>query len=927
MALLGRDTSITGPFPKGVLLLETLRGREALGVPFVYDLALLSKDPVIAPDDVIGKPLAVSITLSSGSERFFHGIVTDFRKVGVTRLHARYLARLQPQLSLFDYTRDCRVFNEASQTALSIVKAVLAQRGLTDVDADSVGDHTFRARELCVQYRESDRNFVQRLLEEEGIYYFFRHEDAKHTLVLADSIGAHKVPDGYESVLYRPKERKVAAAEEHFWGLTARKSLYPGRHTVLSGYDPTQMRPKQMQFGRDTSEDLVTAYPFEHYDYPGGLSNPDEAQREAALRTERRQASTLTVEAEGNTMGLGAGDLVSLRRGAEGSEGVLDPFWKEADWDSQYLIVKASYSLSINQFETGEVADSDEPFRARYQLIDSKIPFRPERTAIKPEMPGPQTALVVGPAGEEIWTDKLGRIRVQLDWDREGGHNEKSTCWVRVAQAWSGSNWGAIYIPRIGQEVVVRFLEGDPDRPIVTGALYNKDNKPPYDLPTNRTQSGIKSRSSKGGTANNFNELRFEDKKGAEELHTQAEKDMSTLVKNDQDLRVGVDRKIEVGHNEDVTVANDRSLEVGSDKAKNKDVVVINGAHIKLVEGEVSQFFADNYKRDVAGQQEFAVDKNKDEHVTLAYTLKTDKKFQLDQGKTNMTFKNTNVSVNAAGTITMTAGGATVTLSKSGAMTLDSPTGINLVCGGSGLSILPGGIAFATPAMTAAAGGSAKVSMGEGSAILNGKTVIIEADGVCSIKGKSKLKLQESESSKGKGKDAKSSAGDEVADGGDEIVFKGRAARKGKAAGDGASSSSNSSSTKAIDEGPVEKSAEGPKRDKLWVRIDMSPEQAGKDKFVLTSSDGSFRVIKTAADDKIPNDDSLDLFFGEVDISLSYTLEVAAEDGSSFTLFEDVAYSELGALVGEPGGPDEAQDLGEYTGEVEQVDPTRGRDL
>jgi hypothetical protein len=475
-------------------------------------------------------------------------------------------------------------------------------------------------------------------------------------------------------------------------------------------------------------------------------------------------------------MGLGVGDLVSFRRG---SDGTVDPFLDPADWDNQYLIVKADYSLSINQLETGEGAVSDEPFRARYQLLDAKIPFRPEHTAIKPEMAGPQTAIVVGPPGEEIWTDKLGRIRVQLDWDREGGHNEKSTCWVRVAQAWSGSNWGAIYIPRIGQEVVVRFLEGDPDRPIVAGALYNKDNKPPYDLPANRTQSGIRSRSSKGGTASNFNELRFEDKKGSEELHTQAEKDMSTLVKNDQSLRVGVDRKIEVGHNEDVTVSNDRSLEVGSDKAKNKDVVVINGAHIKLVNGEVSQLFADAYKRDVAGQQEFAVDKNKDEHVTRGYKLTTDKKFQLNQGKTNLTFKNTNVSMNAAGDITMQAGGATIVMEKSGKMTLDSPTGINLVCGGSGLSILPGGIAFATPAMTAAAGGSAKVSMGSDSAILNGKTVTIEADGVCSIKGKSKLGLQESKSGKDK-KERAQSGGEEGAEGGDEIVFKGRAVRKGK---------------------------------------------------------------------------------------------------------------------------------------------------
>jgi type VI secretion system secreted protein VgrG len=896
MALLGRDTSVTGALPKGVLLLETLRGSEALGMPYVYDLALLSKDPIIAPDDVIGKPLAVVIKLNTGTERSFHGIVTDFRKVGMTRLHTRYLARLQPQLSRFDHTRDCRIFNEASQTALSIVKAVLAGRGLTDVDVDSIVDHTYRARELCVQYRESDRNFVQRLLEEEGLYYFFKHEETKHTLVLANAIGAHKVPDGYESVLYRPKERKVAATEEHIWGLIARKSLYPGRHTVLSGYDPTQLRPKQTQFGRDTSEDLVTAYPFEHYDYPGGLSNPDEAEREAALRTARRRATTLTVEAEGNTMGLGVGALVSFRRG---SEGTLDPFWKEADWDNQYLIVKASYSLSINQLETGEVADSDEPFKARYQLLDSRIPFRPERTAIKPEMPGSQTAIVVGPPGEEIWTDKLGRIRVQFDWDREGGHNEKSTCWARVAQAWSGSNWGAIYIPRIGQEVVVRFLDGDPDRPVVTGALYNKDNKPPYDLPVNRTQSGIKSRSSKGGTANNFNELRFEDKKGSEELHLQAEKDMSTLVKHDQSLHVGVNRKIEVGHNEDNTVANDRTLTVGSDKGTNKDVVVINGAHIKLVNGAVSQLFADNHKREVAGQQEFAVDKNRDEHVTLGYTLKTDKKFQLNQGKTNMTFKNTNVTMNAAGDITMTAGGATVVIEKSGKMTLDSPTGINLVCGASGLSILPGGIAFATPAMTAAAGGSAKVSMGSDSTILSGKTVTLEADGVCSIKGKSKLKLQESEKAKGKGKDAKSSAEDEAADPTGEIVFRGRgsavagscqptSATKAANAHEEKSGSTKGTSAKEREKGP------------LRVRIELSPEEAcdAKAKFILTSSDGSIEITRTVQDDMVPGNETIELAYPNLWKDLSYTLRVHEGDQEPIVLFEDVSYSDLASIEG-----------------------------
>jgi type VI secretion system secreted protein VgrG len=553
MALLGRDTSVSGPFPKGVLLLETLEGREALGVPYVFQLGLLCRNSSIDPDEVLGQPLAVGIKLGSGEERFFHGIVTKFSKTGTTRLHTRYSATLSPLLSEFDDTFDCRVFNDAAQDAVSIATAVLAQRGLTDVESGSIEDHVYRAREYCVQYRESDLHFVQRLLEEEGIYYFFRHEEAKHTLVLADSIIGHETVQGYETVLYAPKERRVAGAEEHLWGMQVRKALYPGRHTVLAGYDPAENRPKQLQIGDAASDEAAPGSEFEHYDYPGGLFDPEEARQEASMRAQVSCVENTVIEVEGSTMGLGVGDLVTLRPSLEGGEAIF-PFWDEEDFTKQHLIVGASYKFSIDQHETGEVAKSDEPYRATYQLLDSHTQVRPKRRTSKPRMEGPQTALVVGPAGEEIWTDNLGRVRVQFDWDRLGGRNEKSTCWVRVAQMWADGRWGAMHLPRIGQEVIVRFLDGDPDRPIVSGSLYSADNMPPYELPGNQTQSGIKSRSSKGGAASNFNEIRFEDKKGAEELHVQAEKDMSTLVKHCQTLHVGVNRSIVVGNNEDIVV-------------------------------------------------------------------------------------------------------------------------------------------------------------------------------------------------------------------------------------------------------------------------------------------------------------------------------------------------------------------------------------
>ncbi len=276
-------------------------------------------------------------------------------------------------------------------------------------------------------------------------------------------------------------------------------------------------------------------------------------------------------------------------------------------------------------------------------MLDSHTQFRPARVTRKPHMPGRQTALVVGPANEEIWTDKHGRVMVQFDWDRLGERNEKSSCWIRVAQAWSGGRFGAQYLPRVGQEVIVAFLDGDPDRPIITGSLFNKDNMPPYDLPANQTQSDIKSRSSKGGTASNFNELRFEDKKGQEELHFQAEKDMSTLVKHDQTLHVGVNRGIVVGNDETNLVKNERQLSVDAN-----DSVVIGGTHDKTVTGAVTQLYGSDHSRKVDGEQAFFEEKNKDEHVRLAHKLTTDKKLQLNQGATSMTFKGTNVTVEEA---------------------------------------------------------------------------------------------------------------------------------------------------------------------------------------------------------------------------------------------------------------------------------------
>ena len=624
MALLGRDTLVTGPLPDGALLLESFQGKETLGKPYHYQLTLLSNDHDIPVDKVLGQSLTVHIKLDTGDTRFFSGIVTYFGKVGLSMNHTRYVAVLNPKLTLFDHARDCRIF--FTQDAPALATDVLAQRGFTDVESGALKS-TYRKREYCVQYRETDFNFIQRLFEEEGIYYFFKHENDKHTLILADSATAHGKAPGYESINYLPKARKQILDEEHFWSLRVAGSLYAGRFTVVRGYDYSKARPSATLVEVKTSSAPQPGSDFEDYDYPGGLSEKPDAEAEASVRLEGDHVGNTLIEVEGNTMGLGVGNLVTLKKPAF-LDGDLNPFWDEGDFKKEYLIISATYSISINQYETGDAAESDEPFRATYSLLDSQSPYRPRRSAFKPRIEGPQTALVVGPAGDEIYTDKFGRVKVQFDWDRLGKHDEESSCWVRVAQIWAGKQWGAMHIPRIGHEVMVEFLDGDPDRPIITGRVYNADNMPPYALPDNKTQSGIKSRSSKGGSASNFNEFRFEDSKGKEEVYLQAEKDMNILVKNDEARAVGHDRVKSVGHDETSTIKGNRTEEVDKN-----ETITIHGSRSETVDKNESITIAGGRTEDVGKDESISIGGNRTESVGKSESISIGGTRSLSVGK------------------------------------------------------------------------------------------------------------------------------------------------------------------------------------------------------------------------------------------------------------------------------------------------------
>lgn len=642
MALLGKDVTVIGPEKKdGELevrfLVESFRGREALAAPFRYDLTVLSDSPNISAFRVLGRSLTISMNLGT-TVRFFNGIVTYFAKIGFTKTHTRYALVLNPKLSRLDYARNCRIFKQASmneqeaddgapiQDTLSLVTALLLERDVTDVDnvTEKQGDknHVVRDRHFCVQYRESDLNFVQRLLEEEGIYYFFTHELVKHNMVLADSMSAHRSKAiVHEPILYLPKENRSSAPPEHFWGLTVAGALYAGKYSVLRGYDHTKTRAPvpvpDAQIDEELAGNPQPAADFEDYDYPGGLCEATQAKAEAKVRSEADRSANHLIEVEGNTMGVGVGDLVKLKPDART---LSNPFWGIDDIKAEYMVTAATYSFTINQHEAGDPGVEDEPFRARYTLMDARQQYRPLRTARKPRIEGPQTAVVVGAEHgqpkEEIYTDKLGRVKVKFDWDRTAGGDMNSSCWVRVSQVWAGQNWGAIHIPRVGQEVVVEFLDGDPDRPLITGRVYSANNPVPYTLPDHRTQSGIKSRSTNGGSPSNFNEIRFEDLKGKEELFIQAEKDENITVKSNQSTSVGSDRSLSVGNNETVSIGSNRTEKVGANEK-----VDIASNRTETVGADESVTIGANQTLKVGANQSITVGANRTKKVGASETV------------------------------------------------------------------------------------------------------------------------------------------------------------------------------------------------------------------------------------------------------------------------------------------------------------------
>jgi type VI secretion system secreted protein VgrG len=580
-----RSVSIKTPLDKEPQLRVTrMSGTEQVSRPFRFELQLSSPNGELDPDDLLGKPVTVKLTHErSSAPRYFNGVVTEFGHTGYDQTCHRYRAVLRPWFWLLTHRSDCRVLQNNS--VADIFSFVCRQEGFGDFDVRLSG--TYDPWEYRVQYGESDFDFLSRLLEHEGIFYYFEHHEDRHVLVLADKVGTLTSVTGYDTVPYWPPTDGAQRADrDHLTSWSQCKSFQAGSFASREYNFETKTF-----FATSSVEGSHDASKFELFDFPAGANPVKKTGVEAVVerRAQQLQASQTLARGDGDAAGLAPGSLFELSG---------HPL---ATLNKSYLVTGASYEMTADSGQTGS-ADEGSQFAISIEAVDAREPYRPALVTRKPRIQGTQTAQVVGTSGAQITTDKYGRVKVQFHWDRIGVKNENSSCWVRVAQPWAGRNWGTVYVPRVGDEVVVSFLEGDPDRPLIIGSVYNAEQMPPYALPENQTQSGIKSRSSPDGSADNFNEIRFEDKKGSEEVYIHAEKNLTVVVENNQTITVGADKKdagdrtasihndeaLAVGHDRKVDIKNDSKLTVGNDRTtqiKHNDSLDVT-SQLSLTAGE-----------------------------------------------------------------------------------------------------------------------------------------------------------------------------------------------------------------------------------------------------------------------------------------------------------------------------------------------------
>ena len=644
-----RLLSLKTPAGDDVLCIDRATIVERVSSLFVMQLemrAKLKKASSVEPDALLGQMFTLTVELPDKKKRHFNGICNRFSVGHQDEDYAYYRAEVVPQFWLLTLTSDCKVFQ--NKTVPDILKDVL--QGL-NVEWKLPG--AYKKLDYCVQYRETDFNFASRLMEQEGIFYYFKHSDGDHKLVIANKASDCPDCENLAQARFLP-QAGMGEWQDGIHTLEPRRSMVPGKyalrdyHFQLSNQKLEGKAPSPVKVGNNAS--------LEIYDYPGEyaqrFNKPDErlgevgshADEIAKWRIEEQAAAHLTISGTSTCRAFTTGHAFKIL-------GKDEKPYSIPGTDGKYVLMSVKHTMVQAPDYENDVSPG-RPYQNTFTCIPASVPYRPARSTPRPVVQGLQSAVVVGLSGEEIDCDKYGRVKVQFHWDREGKKDENSSCWVRVASMWAGKQWGMVNIPRIGQEVVVSFLEGDPDQPLIVGSVYNYDNMPPYELPANKTQSGIKSRSSKDGSDDNFNEIRFEDKKGSEQLFIHAEKNQDIEVENDETHWVGHDRKKTIDNDETTHVKRNRTETVDKD-----ETITIHGNRTETVDKDEEITIGEKRTETVG----------KDESITIGG------KQQVTVGKS--------CTISAADEILLKCGAGSISIKKDGTIAIK---GMNISIKGSG---------------------------------------------------------------------------------------------------------------------------------------------------------------------------------------------------------------------------------------------------
>ncbi|MBS0447264.1 MAG: type VI secretion system tip protein VgrG [Proteobacteria bacterium] len=703
--------SLKSPLPSKDLFFESMADTGGLSALGETQLGLLSEKPDIKAEDLLGKSMTVEVALKDGSVRHFNGLVARFGLGAHRGRYYGYQATVRPWLWFLTRTADCRVFQDLSVP--DIVKKVFEDHPIAHFQFKLF--RSYRPWVYCVQYRETDYNFVARLLEHEGIYWYFEHTADQHKLVLVDSHTAHDPAPGCASLPYyeNPGQMPPDTVYVSNWSFDA--AVRSGK-TAATSYDFEQPSASLLVTSSQSRSHALDDY--ELFDFQGDYIKPADGTQYDEDRLIEQQFGYATVRGASNAPEISIGHVLAIEK------------HPRDDQNAKYLIAAERVDAHVDAYEGGDPTPGG--YRCSFEAIPAAQQFRPPRHTPKPFVQGPQTAVVVGPSGEEIHTDKYGRVKVQFHWDRYGKKDDKSSCWVRVSHPWAGKNFGVMHVPRIGQEVVVSFLEGDPDQPLVTGRVYNAEQMPPWDLPTHATQSGILTRSSKGGAYDKANAIRFEDKMGSEQLWIHAEKNQDIEVEHDETHWVGNDRTKTIDHDETTHVKHDRTETVD-----NNETITIHGQRTEVVDKDETITIHQNRTETVDKEESITIHGgrtekvDKDESITIdggrTETVAKDESIAINGGRTETVAKDESITINGGRTESVAkdesvsvTGGRTVSIGKDDALSV-----------GKNLSVT------ASESISLTTGSASIVMKKDGTITIKGKDVTIQGSGKINVKADS----------------------------------------------------------------------------------------------------------------------------------------------------------------------------------------------